>query len=112
MVCPFISIADESVLQVFGSTPAWTDATSLFDAARSVSAGLRLAEKRTAIEVAIVKERLSAMPGDMRRVNSAQQVADGLTKPGAKDTFAHVLSFIEVGSKLYSSKEGGKRNKS
>ena len=91
LVCPYISIADEEVLRVFGATPALTDAKSLFDSARSVSAGLRLAEKRTAIEVAIVKERLSAMLGYMKWVNSSQQVADGLTKPGAKDNFAHVL---------------------
>ena len=91
LVCPYISIADEDVLHVFGATPALTDAKSLFDSARSVSAGLRLAEKRTAIEVAIVKERLSAMLGYMKWVNSSQQVADGLTKPGAKDNFAHVL---------------------
>ena len=61
MVCPYISIADESVLQMFGPTPALTDAKSLFDSARSVSAGLRLTEKRTEIEVAIVKERLAAI---------------------------------------------------
>ena len=91
MVSPYISIADEGVLQMFGPTPALTDAKSLFDSARSVSAGLRLTEKRTAIEVAIVKERLAAMLGEMKWVNSAQQVADGLTKPGAKDSFSHVL---------------------
>ena len=31
------------------------------------------------------------MLGYMKWVNSSQQVADGLTKPGAKDNFAHVL---------------------
>lgn len=65
-----------------------TDAKSLFDAARSVSA-LRVTDKRTAIEVYIVKERLNAMFGYLRWVNSTQQVADGSTKPTAKYAFAH-----------------------
>ena len=91
MVCPTVPIAEESTLRMFGQTPALTDAKSLFDSARSVSAGLRLTEKRTAIEVCIVKERLNAMLGYLKWVNSTQQVADGLTKPSAKDQFAHIL---------------------
>ena len=91
MVCPTVPIAEESTLRKFGQTPALTDAKSLFDSARSVSAGLRLTEKRTAIEVCIVKERLNAMLGYLKWVDSTQQVADGLTKPSAKDQFAHIL---------------------
>ena len=91
MVCPTVLIAEENTLKMFGQIPALTDAKSLFDSARSVSGGLYLTEKRTAIELCIVKERLNAMLGYLKWVNSTQQVADGLTKPSAKDQFAHIL---------------------
>ena len=44
--------------------------------------------RRTAIEVAIVAERVKAMQAEWKWINSFQQLADGLTKPSAKDKFA------------------------
>ena len=87
MVQPFIEIEKDDTLRLFGEAPLITDAKSLIDSAKSVSSGLRLAEKRTAIEVAIVRERMEAMAGYWRWVNSAQQLADGLTKPSARNNF-------------------------
>ena len=55
LVDPGIAIDDDGVMAMFGASPLITDAKSLFDAARSVSSGLRLSEKRTAIEVTIVR---------------------------------------------------------
>ena len=78
-------------MAMFGESPLIFDAKSLYDAAQSVSSGLRLSEKRTAIEVTIVRERLEVLHGHWRWVNSAQQLADGLTKPTARDTFAEQL---------------------
>ena len=92
MVNPFIAIEKEESLQMFGFSPMAIDAKSLYDAARSVSAGLRLSERRTAIEVSIVRERLAAMLGEWRWVNSEQQVADGLTKTAARDPMTVILS--------------------
>ena len=91
MVNPFIDISTDETMAMFGESPLITDAKSLYDAARSVSSGLRLSEKRTAIEVTIVRERLEALHGHWRWVNSAQQLADGLTKTTARDTFAEQL---------------------
>ena len=91
MVDPFINISEDSTMSKFGPSPLITDAKSLFDAARSVSSGLRLSEKRTAIEVTIVRERLEALGGHWRWVNSAQQLADGLTKPTSRENFAEQL---------------------
>ena len=91
MVQPYIEIEKDDTLRLFGETPLITDAKSLFDTAKSVSSGLRLAEKRTAIEVAIVRERMEAMAGYCKWVNSAQQLADGLTKPAARDNFVTQL---------------------
>ena len=92
LVNPFIAIEKEESLQMFGFSPVATDAKSLYDAARSVSAGLRLSERRTAIEVSIVRERLAALLGEWRWVNSDQQLADGLTKTAARDNMTIVLA--------------------
>ena len=91
MVNPLIDISINETMAMFGESPLITDAKSLYDAAQSVSSGLRLSEKRTAIEVTIVRERLEALHGHWRWVNSAQQLADGLTKPTARDIFAEQL---------------------
>ena len=80
MVNPLIDISTDETMAMFGEPPLITDAKSLYDAARSVSSGLRLSEKRTAIEVTIVRERLEALHGP-----------DGLTKPTARDNFAEQL---------------------
>ena len=60
-----------------------TDAKSLYDAANSMSAGLRLAERRSAIELSGTNERLKAIGGHWRWCNSNQQLADGLRKAAA-----------------------------
>ena len=91
LVDPGIAIDDDGVMAMFGASPLITDEKSLFDAAHSVSSGLRLSEKRTAIEMTIVRERLEALNGYWRWVNSAQQLADGLTKPAARDVFIEQL---------------------
>ena len=49
---------------------------------------MKLAEKRTAIEIKITAERLQAACGMMRWCNSHQQLADGVTKSAAKTKLA------------------------
>ena len=59
-----------------------TDCKSLYDALeRSESAGLGLAEKRTAIEVTATREAMRETGNITRWVNSDRQVADVLRKP-------------------------------
>ena len=52
---------------------------------------MKLAEKRTAIEIKITAERLQAACGMMRWCNSHQQLADGVTKSAAKTKLAMEL---------------------
>ena len=92
VVDPTLDIGSTEALRKFGTSPLATDARSLFDAARSITPGMKLSERRTAIEVAIVKDRMSALDGRWFWVNSQQQIADGLTKPAAKDNLAYVLN--------------------
>jgi len=52
---------------------------------------MKLAEKRTAIEIKITAERMQAACGVMRWCNSHQQLADGVTKAAARAKLAMEL---------------------
>ena len=73
---------DTNLLREIGMSPVVTDAKALFDAARnmSVTQGLSAANKRTAIDVKIVCERMSRFDVQWYWTNTLQQISDGLTK--------------------------------
>ena len=91
MIWPSEKADSEHVMKWLGVSPAITDARALFDASTSATPGMKLAEKRTAIEVKITVERLEAACGVMRWCNSHQQLADGMTKAAAKTKLAMEL---------------------
>ena len=55
---PTLSPAEASTPQLAGQSPCITDCKALYDAARSSSCGRGIAEKRTAIEVMMMNERM------------------------------------------------------
>ena len=58
------------------------DARNIFDGIVKVAtSGLQMEEKRTAIELLAVKERLKQANLDLKWVHGEQELADGLTKP-------------------------------
>ena len=75
----------------FGPSPVITDAKSLYDASRSASAGLGLSEKRTAIELDAMMDRMKVFNGQLQWTSAFQQVADGMTKPRARQAMAEIL---------------------
>ena len=83
MLRPLADPASDEVAAELGCF-AIVDAKSLYDAANSMSAGLKLSERRSAIELAGTNERLRAMKGHWKWCNSSQQLADGLTKTAAR----------------------------
>lgn len=91
MLWPGVSIEEEDTMKKIGSSPVLVDAKALYDAVLSLAPGLKLSEKRTAIEVAIMRDRLQAMDGKLRWLNSSQQLADGLTKVQARDQMNYQL---------------------
>ena len=102
MFVPSVSMQDDGVLREIGMSLVVTDAKALFYAARNMSAtqGLSAANKRTAIDVTIVCERMSRFNGQWYWTNTLQQVSDGLTKVQARqrlvDNFRrgyHALKF-------------------
>ena len=99
---------DDETMKKTGSSPVLVDAKALYDAVLSLAPGLKLSERRTAIEVAVMRERLQAMGGKLRWLNSSQQLADGLTKVQARDQMNYLLmrgvsSYLR--SKLHCSEE-------
>ena len=92
MVNPFVAIHEDKTMHWFQESPIITDAKALFDSTLSVTPGMKLSERRTAIEICILKERLHAVMGNFRWVNSTQQLADGFTKTSARESLAYTLS--------------------
>eukprot|EP00435_Cladocopium_sp_Y103_P052293 s2273_g16.t1 len=81
----------EDVMKWLGISPCITDARALYDASKSKAPGMKLQEKRTAIELKMSNERMEALGGDLRWCNSHQQLADGTTKTSARQQFAATL---------------------
>ena len=70
-----------------------TDAKSLYDVLeRSVFLTRNLTERRTAIEVTAIRQRLEHGFIHTGRVNSDRQMADGLTKPQAAWKLLEIMS--------------------
>ncbi|CAK0856800.1 unnamed protein product [Prorocentrum cordatum] len=84
-------LGHDTAMTYLGESPFITDAKCLYDASRSATAGLGIAEKRTAIEVNIVNEQLAEVNARWTWVNTQQQMADGLTKLSARQMMADVL---------------------
>ena len=85
VLSPWKSRSDvESTVEKQHKSPVITDAKSLYDALeRSESSTRNLAKRRTAIEVAAIKQWLEHGFIYTGWVNSNRQMADGLTKPQA-----------------------------
>ena len=73
---------DQSVTAITGVLV--TDSRSNYDALHSESGGLGLEERRTALELSDVKERIVSSQVVVRWVNAAANLADSLTKASAR----------------------------
>ena len=100
MLQPQLKLDSIEAANVFSEPVVVTDCKALFDAAHSASSGLGIAERRTAIEVRMMVERLEFLSGSWRWVDSDQQLSDGMTKITARQKFVvafrkgvHRLSF-------------------
>lgn len=65
---------------------------ALFDAAKSVSSGRGLSERRTSIDIQMFNEKMKELHGVWRWTDTYQQLADGLTKLQVRQNFAEKLS--------------------
>ncbi|CAK0875283.1 unnamed protein product, partial [Prorocentrum cordatum] len=84
-------LTGDEAMTYFGQSPFITDAKCLYDASRSITAGLGIAEQRAAIEVRIANEQVEEIDAVWRWVNTQQQLADGLTKLSSRQTLADIL---------------------
>ena len=90
-IYPNLELADTATSRVLGRSPCVTDCKALYDSGISSSCGRGINEKRTAIEVMTVTERMHEFGGLWRWTNTDQQLADGLTKISSRQRFAQVL---------------------
>ena len=88
MIWPNQRPDNEEIMRWLGESPCITDARALYDASVSKAPGMKLAEKRTAIEIKMSCERMAAAAGVL---NSHQQLADGMTKTSARIKLAQEL---------------------
>ena len=76
-----------------------TDAKALYDSYhREGVVGGSLTDKRTGLEVRVLKERLEALDGSFKWISSERQFADGLTKdtPGVRQLLADRLRYAKI----------------
>jgi hypothetical protein len=90
-IYPMLAPDSETAAKACGISPCITDSRGLYDAGRSQSAGLGISEKRTAIEVSMVNDRMTAINGVWRWTSAHQQLADGLTKVSARQKLANIM---------------------
>ena len=70
-----------------------TDAKALYDSYHRESVTTSVTDKRTSLEIRVVKEQLQAMDGCLKWVSSERQFADGLTKESARQLLADRLRY-------------------
>ena len=73
-----------------------TDAKALYDSYQREALGNNLTDKRTGLEVKVMKERLQGLGGRFRWMSSERQFADGLTKFGTRQLLADRLRYGKV----------------
>ena len=69
MIWPALRPDNEEMMRWLGDSPCITDARALFDASNSKAPGMKLAEKRTAIEIKLCKDFPEALMAVMTRTN-------------------------------------------
>ena len=73
-----------------------TDAKALYDSYQREALGNNLTDKRTGLEIRVMKERLQGFGGRLRWMSSERQFADGLTKAGTRQLLADRLRYGKV----------------
>ena len=73
-----------------------TDAKALYDSYQREALGNNLTDKRTGLEIRVMKERLEGLGGRLRWMSSERQFADGLTKFGTRQLLADRLRYGKV----------------
>ena len=84
---PDLDPREDSTMAVAGPSALLTDAKALYDAAQKEHVG-NFEDRRTGIEVMVIKERMQASGSAWRWCSSERQYADGLTKIAARQLLA------------------------
>ena len=83
-----------------------TDSRSLYDAVKKdTNPTTQCEDKRTSIDISLVKQELSDLQGQIRWVDGRTMLSDCLTKDGKSDYLRHIMrqgrwSILEEGASL------------
>ena len=103
-----VNCMDETLSQV--SSVLVTDSKNLYDSANRIeTSGLQLEERRLALEVLSIRERIKATGMQLKWVDSDQQLADNLSKPFSYNSLLLAMErgnlCIQFDSKFVSAKK-------
>ena len=73
-----------------------TDAKALYDSYHRESLISNVTDRRSSLEIRVVKEQIGSLGGSMRWVSSDRQLADGLTKSSMRQTLADKLRHAKI----------------
>ena len=73
-----------------------TDAKALFDSYHREGLSGNLVDKRTGLEILVLKERLTDLNGNFRWISSERQFADSLTKTSTRQLLADRLRYGRI----------------
>ena len=75
---------------------SFTDAKALYDSYHRESLISNVTDRRSSLEIRVVKEQIGSLGGTMRWVSSDRQLADGLTKARMRQTLADKLRHAKI----------------
>ena len=75
---------------------SFTDAKALYDSYHRESLISNVTDRRSSLEIRVVKEQIGSLGGTMRWVSSDRQLADGLTKASMRQTLADKLRHAKI----------------
>ena len=91
ILAPQLQVGSPEAHDVLPRHVVVTGPRGLYDASQSQTAGLGIQDKRTAIEVMIINERMAAIHAGWHWTSADQQLGDGLTKVQTRQVLADQL---------------------
>ena len=91
---PHLKLADLLHVKSTLQPTMLTDAKSVYDSYHKES--MSAVDKRSGLEIRVVKEQLQSLGGQLRWVSSERQLADGLTKMSTRQSLADRLRHAKV----------------
>ena len=97
LLCPNLQLAELLRRPTTLKPVMITDAKALYDSFHRETVTANVTDRRTALEIRVIKELLQDLGGELRWVSSERQWADGLTKTSSRQLLANRLRHGKIG---------------